>query len=69
MRLQAHQFHILSSLLHDSFSIFDSRNAYVESSSLLVSVAKRESDKFFSPTVHVEEEPTFMGKANIWGQH
>jgi hypothetical protein len=69
MRLQTDQFHILSSLLHDSFSVFASKNAYVESSSLLVRDAKRESSKFFSPIVHVEEESTFTGKTNISGQY
>lgn len=66
--MQAHQFHILSNCLQASFSLFTCKNAYVESSSLLVRVAKTESSKIFSPGVHTEGF-TFMEKANIWDQH
>lgn len=59
-RYKAHQLHIESNFLQHSFSLFASKNSYVEDSSLLVTVAKRDSSKFSSPSVLAEEESTFI---------
>lgn len=59
-KYKAHQFHIDSNFLQCSFSLFASKNSYVEESSLLATVAKRESSKLSSPTVLAEEESTLL---------
>lgn len=59
---------MLSNSLHDSFPLFATKNAYAESSSLLINVAKTESSKFSSTGVP-EEESTFTGKENNKNQH
>lgn len=63
-RLGGHQFQIASNFLQVSFSLLALINAYVESSSLLATVARRESSKLSSPIMHAEEL-TFTEKRNI----
>jgi len=54
-RLQTHPFHTFSNFLQDSFSLFACKNAYVESSSLVISDAKAEPSKLVSPGGHAED--------------
>jgi len=67
-RLQTHPFHTFSNFLQDSFSLFACKNAYVESSSLVISDAKAEPSKLVSPGGHAEDW-IFMEKANSLDQH
>lgn len=54
-----HQFHIVSNFSQDSFPLFVSKKEYAEATSLLVTVAKRESSKLSSMVALEEEESTF----------